>query len=264
MPRAISPSRRIKLALVAGLLGFSLSSGAAFAQEKASEPDNGTDPSRISNSFIADFEHLRLRDGFSSDTVDLKLTAGLASHTGLTIDLPFVSVDAFGESGYAMGDVSIKLAQVSGLSNSGANIFQAELFLDTADRPELGNGQDVLKLTYIRAFFMPSHDIIAPSFIQNFGIGGKGDRARVNTFVFDLYYVPHFTNPKLYMTVDPNVTYDWDSGNSFAGLLVTVGYGTGKAFGNGNGSVYVKPSVYGGADRPADWGVEIGYKVVGF
>jgi hypothetical protein len=26
---------------------------------------------------------------------------------------------------------------------------------------------------------------VAPSFIQNFGIGGKGDRARVNNFVFD-------------------------------------------------------------------------------
>ncbi len=255
---------RITRTAVAGLLAFVLANGIAHAQDKAAEPDNGTDPSRISNTFIADFEHLRLRDGFSSDTVDLKLTAGLATHTGLTLDLPVVSVDTLGDSGYGVGDVSLKLVQVSGLSAKGANIFQAELFLDTADRPELGNGQGVLKLTYIRAIFLPGHNIVAPSFIQNFGMGGKGDRARVNNFVFDLYYVPHFKNPKLYMTVDPNITYDWESGNSFAGLLVTVGYGTGKAFGKGNGSVYVKPSVYAGADRPADWGVEVGYKVVGF
>jgi hypothetical protein len=255
---------RIMQAVTGCLFASVLASGAAHAQDKTATPDNGTDPSRISNTFIADYEHLRLRDGFSSDTVDLKLTAGLAAHTGLTLDLPVVSVDAFGESGYGIGDVSVKLVQVSGLRAKGANIFQAELFLDTADRPELGNGQDVLKLTYIRAFFMPGHNIIAPSFIQNFGIGGKGDRARVNNFVFDLYYVPHFNNPKLYMTVDPNITYDWESGNSFTGLLVTVGYATGKAFGKGNGSVYIKPSVYGGADRPADWGMEIGYKVVGF
>ncbi len=240
-----------------------LTSGAAQAQDRT-VPDNGTDPSRISNTFIADYEHLRLRDGFSSDTVDLKLTAGIATHTGLTLDLPIVSVDTFGESGYGIGDFSVKLAQVSGLSKKGANIFQAELFLDTADRAELGNGQDVLKLTYIRAIFLPGHAIIAPSFIQNFGIGGKGDRARVNNFVFDLYYVPHFKNPKIYMTVDPNITYDWENGNSYAGLLVTVGYGIGKTFGKGNGSVYIKPSVYAGEDRPADWGVEVGYKVVGF
>ena len=251
--------------IIWGVLAASvLTAGNVQAQDKSTAPDNGTDPSRISNTFVTDYEHLRLRDGFSSDTVDLKLTAGVATHTGLTLDLPIVSVDTLGESDYGIGDFSVKLAKVSGLSKRGANIFQAELFLDTADRAELGNGQDVLKLTYIRAIFLPTHAIIAPSFIQNFGIGGEEDRARVNNFVFDLYYVPHFNNPKFYMTVDPNINYDWDSGNSYAGLLVTVGYGVGKAFGKGNGSVYVKPSVYAGDDRPADWGLEVGYKVVGF
>jgi hypothetical protein len=58
----------------------------------------------------------RLSDGFSSDTVDLKLTAGVAKHNGLTLDLPIVSVDTLGESGYGIGDFSLKIAQVSGLS----------------------------------------------------------------------------------------------------------------------------------------------------
>ena len=246
------------------LLSICALATAAQAQEKAAAPDNGTDPSRISNSFITDFKYLSLRDDFTSEVIDLKFTAAVARHTGLSIDLPVASIDTLGNNDYGIGDFSFKASHVSGMSKKGANVFQAELFLDTADRPELGNGQDVLKLTYIKVIFLPTHAIIAPSFIQNFGFGGKGDRARVNNFVFDLYYVPHFKNPKLYMTIDPNITYNWDTGSSYEGLLVTVGYGLGKAFGKGNGSVYVKPSVYFGDDRPADWGMEVGYRLLAF
>ena len=37
----------------------------------------------------------------------------------------------------------------------------------------------------------------------------------------------------------------------------------GKAFG-GNAIVFIKPSVFVGGDRPGSWGLEVGYKVLGF
>jgi hypothetical protein len=42
-----------------------------------------------------------------------------------------------------------------------------------------------------------------------------------------------------------------------------MGRVTGPAFG-GNGILFVKPSVFVGGDRPSSWGVEVGFKVLGF
>jgi hypothetical protein len=32
----------------------------------------------------------------------------------------------------------------------------------------------------------------------------------------------------------------------------------------GNGILFIKPSVFVGSDRPGSWGLEVGYKVLGF
>lgn len=57
--------------------------------------------------------------------------------------------------------------------------------------------------------------------------------------------------------------HGWQSDKRFASLTVTMGRVVGPAFG-GNGIVFVKPSVFGGSDRPGKWGIESGYKVIGF
>jgi hypothetical protein len=44
---------------------------------------------------------------------------------------------------------------------------------------------------------------------------------------------------------------------------VTVGRSLGPALG-GNSQVFIKPTVFAGGDRPGKWGVEVGYKVIGF
>jgi hypothetical protein len=42
-----------------------------------------------------------------------------------------------------------------------------------------------------------------------------------------------------------------------------LGRVVGPAFG-GNGILFIKPSVFVGSDRPGSWGLEVGYKVLGF
>ena len=44
---------------------------------------------------------------------------------------------------------------------------------------------------------------------------------------------------------------------------LTAGRMVGKALG-GNAIVFVNPSVLAGGDRPGSWGLELGYKVLGF
>ncbi|AWI79152.1 hypothetical protein CEW87_07105 [Parazoarcus communis] len=90
-----------------------------------------------------------------------------------------------------------------------------------------------------------------------------GNRARINNTTFDLYYVPKLANPKYYVTYDPALVHDWENEKSYASLTITFGRMLGKAFG-GDSQVYIKPQVLGGKDRPIDFTVQVGYKVIGF
>jgi len=54
-----------------------------------------------------------------------------------------------------------------------------------------------------------------------------------------------------------------DNDETFGSLQVTLGMLTGKAFG-GDSQVFVKPGVLFGGDAPADWSIQVGYKVLNF
>jgi hypothetical protein len=134
---------------------------------------------------------------------------------------------------------------------------------DTARRQELGNGKTVFKGSFVYAMFLQGGDIFAPAFVQSNSLGGDSNRAKVNSTAFDFYYVPKLADPKTFVTVDPALSFDWESKKQFASLAVTVGRAIGPAFG-GNGQVFIKPVVFGGGERSANWGLEVGYKVIGF
>jgi len=105
--------------------------------------------------------------------------------------------------------------------------------------------------------------IFAPSFNQSVSKGKANTGERINNTVVDFYYVPHLADKRYYVTLDPAITYDWQASNPSAGFGVTLGRMLGPAFG-GKGAFYVKPTVFAGAYRSADWSVEIGYKIIGF
>jgi hypothetical protein len=75
--------------------------------------------------------------------------------------------------------------------------------------------------------------------------------------------VPKLSDPRYYVTFDPALTADVENDAEFASVAVTIGRVIGPAFG-GSSQVYVKPGVFLGGERSADWGIEIGYKVIGF
>ena len=79
----------------------------------------------------------------------------------------------------------------------------------------------------------------------------------------DFYFVPKLKDPRNLITVDPSINRDWKSEKTFLGLAVTYGRVLGPAFG-GRGIITVKPTVFAGGDRPGDWGLEVGYRVIGF
>lgn len=236
----------------------------AHAEEKAAA-DNGTDPTRFQTVALAKYEYLDLDGGFGSGVLRLIYSRPFgARHDYLwEVTVPITYVDVFGNNDHDLGDVGIKVQHVFGLSRSGAYVVKGELYFDTAARPELGTGQNVFKGTFIYAKFLKSKAIFAPAVVHSVSLWGDDARADVNSTTIDLYYVPKLKDPRNLITFDPSLNFDWENDKQFFGLAVTAGRVLGPAFG-GNAIVFVKPSIFAGGDRPSTWGIEVGYKVLGF
>lgn len=239
--------------------------GSASAQSTDKAPDNGTDPTRMSTSAALQYEYFALREGASTGTWKLSYTQPLGEKRdySLRLRVPVMRNTVLGNDGYGLGDVQLQLAHVFGVSRKGGMVVQGEVAFDSAKRPELGSGKTVLKGTFIYARFLSDGGILAPALVHSASVGGNAARPTVNVTTLDLYYVPHLSNPGHFMTVDPAVTRDWQGKKQFASLAVTFGSSIGAAFG-GNAQVFVKPTLFAGGDRPAKWGLELGYKVIGF
>lgn len=226
--------------------------------------DNGTDPTRVSRTMLVKYEYLALRNDGRSDILRFQYTHPLGDGLSLGVKLPVARVDTELASGSGLGDVSVELGKIFGLDKEGGNVLKAELFFDTASRPQLGNGNNVLKASYIRAFFPQNGGIFAPAWVQTVRLLSGEDRPKINLSTVDLYYVPKMADPKNLVTFDPNLNYNWENGNYFAGLAVTPGRNIGKSPFGGNHFVLVKPAVLIGGNRPSNWGVELTYKIIGF
>lgn len=255
----MTPLKRIGIAIVC----VSLVPFAALAQD--AEIDNGTDPTKLSSKVTLSYENLRLVNGGDLQTLFLKYgtTIGGDGRTGLDFKLPLVS-NSFGESGFGVGDFSVKASRVLTIKPTYGIIIGAEAVFDTADAPDRGAGADVLKLSGAYAFFLESGVILAPALLHSISIGDPDPgRLDVNVTTLDFYYVPKLRNPGSYVTVDPAVLYDWDTNKASGALAVTYGQSVDLGF-QGNESFFIKPSIGIGGNRGSDFGLEVGFKVVGF
>lgn len=155
---------------------------AAAGQEAAQAVDNGTDPTKFSKLAEAKYEYLDLRNGFSSSTLRLSYTHPLGEKRDYSVRFRALatSVDVFGNENYGVGDVSVQLAHVFGLTKEHGFVAQGELFLDTAQRSELGSGKNAFKGTLIYARFLKDGSIFAPAFVQNNSFSGDRNRPDIN------------------------------------------------------------------------------------
>lgn len=252
--------RFLSLSIAFGATAFAL----AAHSDEADSTNNGTDPTRLISSAAVVYEHNDLLPDFSRDVIRLDLTLPFGERADYSVRLrvPIVRLDAGGERDPGLGDVSVQLTHVFGLTPQRGMVAQVELVADTAERAELGTGKHVLKGTLIYAKFL-SGGIFAPAVVHSASVGGDSGRGDVQSTTFDFYYVPKLADPRTFVTLDPAVTVDWENSGEFASFAATIGRAVGRAFG-GNAQVFVKPTVFAGADRPGDWSIELGFKVLGF
>lgn len=242
----------------------------AVAQDPTHTPapakeNNGTDPTQFTKSAETTFEHLDLRNGFWAETwvFAANFPIGEKKRTNFRVRVPLEINDALGSNRLGLGDVSIKSNHVLKITPKYGLVVSGEMVFDTADRPEHGTGKTVFKGSFIYAKFLKNGAIFAPAVVHSTSFAGKDSRADINSTTIDFYYVPRLSNPKHFMTVDPAVTYNWESKKAYGALAVTFGQSIGKTFG-GTGQIFVKPSILVGANRPANWGAQIGFKVLNF
>jgi len=246
--------QRVLAAAVLAVVGIS----AAVAQEV----DNGTDPTKLSTSALIQYKHTDLRIGRSTGLFEAGYTQplGEAKRMALSVNLPVASGVA--DSSFGFGDASLKFTHVVDLNRSRGIAYTAEFVFDTADRDELGAGHTWLKASGFYAMFLPG-GILAPALVQAISVGDRGNRARINNTTLDVYWVPKLDTPSFYVTYDPSITYDWERDAAFGSLIVTLGRPLGKFLG-GDSQVFLKPQILVGGDRPAEWSVQVGFKVIGF
>lgn len=227
--------------------------------------DNGTDPTRVNRVAEAKYEYLDLNNGVTNGTLRLTWTQpiGPKKNWALIGRVPVTAVDAGGNDSYDIGDASVKLSHVFGLDRKDAWVAQGEVVFDTAARPELGTGKNVFKGTLIYARFLQGGAIFAPAWVQSRSFGGDRRRATVDATTVDFYYVPKMADPRNLITYDPAVNFDWEGKREYLSLSITAGRVLGPALG-GNAIAFVKPTVFAGGERPGSWGIEIGYKILGF
>lgn len=253
-------------ATVAAAVAALTSAGAAWAQQAPpSEVDNGTNPTKFSRVMEAKYEYLDLHQGFRSGALRLSYVQPLGDKNdyALRLRLPVQMNNALGRDSHDVGDASLMLLHVFGVTREHGFVWQLEASFDTASRPELGAGKDVLSPTFIYARFLKDGAIFAPAIKQSVSVGGDSRRSDVNVTALDFYYVPKLADPRNLVTIDPALSYDWETRKHFGSLAVTVGRLVGPMLG-GNGIVTVKPTLFAGGDRPARWGIELSFKVLGF
>lgn len=230
-----------------------------------SKPDNGTDPTKHSRAVGITGKYTDLGSGNYNNApyVFFQTPVSQDGRTSVRVEVPYVNTNLGDNSDYGLGDASIKLTNVFKMNKQYGIVFSGKMIFDTADKVEHGTGKNVFEGTMITAFFLKNGAIFAPSVVQSNSVSGAAERASVNTTTVDFYYVPKLANHRLFMTIDPSLNSNWETNAEFVELAVTVGYMLGTAFG-GHDQVYTKPFVMGGQERPADWGIEIGYKIIGF
>lgn len=239
--------------------------GSQIAQKRADgeEINNGTNPTLLTTQAIAQYQYNDLRFGGDTGLLELQYVQPFGDgNRAFRFTVPFA--DNSLNSSYGIGDISITYIDVFYLTKENGSAFTAELFLDTASRDGNGYGQLAMETQIFYAFFLDNGSIFAPAWVQTFGLeGGNDNGGKLNVSTFDFYFVPKLPDPQYYMTVDPAVIHDWENDKTFGSLQVTFGMLTGRVFG-GDSQVFIKPGIQIGNDRPFDWSVQVGYKVMNF
>lgn len=196
---------------------------------------------------------------------------GRVRYSALEADLNGDGIDDIDDSG--LGDSDFRLLTVPYLKGANAIAIAFEAFFDTASEDSLGSGTTSLGPQVFYARFFGSSPLpiysgggfFAPGLQYKFSVEEDDGRDDVEQILIDLNYIAMTKDRQAWFFTDPQIVIDLETDKEFAIVDFEFGWMMTNWFEDLKGhSFYVRPTVSVGRDRPADYGVEIGYKLVGF
>ena len=182
----------------------------------------------------------------------------------LNADLNDDGNDDLDESG--IGDTDIRFLTVPYLNPKKrvALAVGAEFFLPTASDDSLGSGAWTASPVIFGAYFNPfgPGSIIVPGYQHKFSVDEEDGRDRVHQGLIDLFMVKTFADNQFWGYVDPQILLDYENEKEFMLLEIQGGMMADKYFGTKGHSFYMMPSFGVGDDRPYDFSIEVGYKII--
>ncbi len=173
--------------------------------------------------------------------------------------------DDLNDSGFGDTDIRFLTVPYLDMAKKRAIAVGLEVFFDTASEDVLGSGATSLGPQVFAVFFKPFDglfDLVSPAYQHKFSIDEDDDRGKVHQGLFDFYFLKMSEDKQRWLLINPTFVLDYENNEEF--LLVDVETGTmlDKFFGTKGHSVYLRPGIQAGHDRPADGSVECGYKII--
>jgi hypothetical protein len=184
-------------------------------------------------------------------------------YNAIDADLNDDGSDDIDETG--LGDIDMRFLTVPyvNMAKREAFAYGVEVFLDTASEDVLGSGTTTLgpQVFYVKFF---KGGLFAPGLQYKFSVDEDEGRRKTNQVLIDLNLLIMAKDKQSWFFTDPQIVIDNETNKEFAIVDVEFGWMMSKWFDLQGHSFYVRPSIGLGKDRPSDYSIELGYKIVGF
>jgi hypothetical protein len=259
------------------MIAFS-STGLAQEAEGQEADKTGTNPINFSKDIRAynEYTWLNVPNGFDGSqnvtTVEYR-TPFASGKWQLRARARFSSFDVeengpggldFSESG--LGDFDMRFLTTWGINNEAKTAWAGglEVFVDTASEDVLGSGTTSLAPVVFWVKFLP-RGLFAPGQQYKRSIDEADGRGETDQILIDLNYLRMGLDKTSWFFTDPQIVIDNETETEFAIVDLEWGWMMAKWKPDLKGhSFYVRPSFGVGVDRPTDYSVEFGYKIVGW
>jgi hypothetical protein len=163
---------------------------------------------------------------------------------------------------YGFGDMDLRVMTVPymNMQKRRAIATGLEVFIDTASEDVLGSGATSLAPFIFVPYFNPigAGSIFVPGYQHIFSVNVDDGRSDVHQGLIDMFLVKTFNGNQFWGYIDPQIMLDYE--NNIQYMLVEIQAGT--MLGTKGQSAYILPSIGVGTDRPYDFSLEVGYKVI--
>ena len=245
----------------------------SHAQDDAKADKTGTNPVNFSPELRLYNEFTRLNiDGGGEQNVttlegripllDGKVQFRVRARTSiLKADFNNDGVDEVDESGFGDLDFRFLTVPYTNMAEKEAVAIGLEVFLDTASEDALGSGATSLGPQVFYVKFLPT-GLFAPALQYKFSVDENIGSSKIDQILIDLNYLRMANDKQSWFFADPQIVIDNEINTEYIVLDFEFGAMMSKWTDLEGQSVYVRPSLGIGSDRPVEGSVEVGYKFV--